>query len=185
MEDKEIVTLYWQRDSRAISETDAKYGALCRSIAYRICQSREDSEECVNDTWFSAWSSMPDKRPEALSPYLGRITRNHALSRVQSHTRIKRGGNEAAICLDELEGCIASGGDVAAEIELKELESAIKRFIAALKPEERRIFLARYWYIMPTAEIAKRLGIGHSKVKTSLFRTRQKLREYLIKEDLL
>ena len=63
MEDAAIVDLYWQRSDQAISETDRKYGKYCHTIAYNICANNEDAEECVNDTWFSAWNMMPDKRP--------------------------------------------------------------------------------------------------------------------------
>lgn len=86
MEDAAIVDLYWQRSDQAISETDRKYGKYCHTIAYNICASNEDAEECVNDTWFSAWNLMPDKRPSALSTFLGYITRNFALNRYKART---------------------------------------------------------------------------------------------------
>ena len=78
MSDKEIVDLYWQRSEQAITETERKYGRYCHTIAYNILESAEDAEECDNDTWMSAWKSMPDKRPDNLSPFLGRITCNFA-----------------------------------------------------------------------------------------------------------
>ena len=86
MEDKEIIDLYWQRSDRAIEETDRKYGRYCGTIAYNICRSREDAEECVGDTWFRAWGLMPDKRPGILSSFLGGITRSLALDRYR-HTK--------------------------------------------------------------------------------------------------
>ena len=80
MEDFEIVELYWDRDENAITQSDLKYGRYCKSIAYNILFSHEDSEECVNDTWVRAWESMPPNRPEKLGAYLGKITRNLALN---------------------------------------------------------------------------------------------------------
>ena len=62
LEDRQIVELYWQRQSAAITETAAKYGAYCRTVAYNILSNTEDAEECVNDTYMSAWNAMPDKR---------------------------------------------------------------------------------------------------------------------------
>lgn len=185
MEDTNIVALYWQRSPQAIVETDGKYGAYCRSIAYRICRSREDAEECVNDTWLSAWNAMPDKRPDRLSPFLGRIVRNHALHRVESASRLKRGGGEAALALEELEECVAAPGDPAGQVELRELERAIDRFVASLPEDARRVFLARYWYLYPVAEIAQRLGYSESKVKSLLHRTRLRLQRSLREEGLL
>ena len=185
MNDTEIVDLYWQRSPLAIEETGKKYGAYCGSIAYRICQNREDAEECVNDTWLSAWNAMPEKRPETLPPFLGRITRNHAVNRVLQKTRQKRGGGESVLALEELEDFVRSDSDLAENYEQKELERAINRFLAGLKTEERRIFLGRYWYLYPVVDLAERLGVSQAKVKSSLFRTRKRLRAFLEKEELL
>ena len=182
MEDAAIVGLYWQRDPRAIEETDRKYGGYCRAIAQRICQSREDGEECVNDTWLSAWNAMPDKRPDRLSPFLGRIVRNHALHRVEAAGRLKRGGGETALCLEELADCVAGTGSAEALLEQKELAAVIRGFLGALTQKERRIFLARYFYLLPVREIAARLGCRQGTVKSSLFRSREKLRSTLAKE---
>ena len=92
MEDRAIVDLYWQRSDRAISETEAKYGRYCRTVAFNLLNSIEDSEECVNDTWLRAWNLMPDKRPALLSAFLGGITRNLAISMYRRRTSKKRGG---------------------------------------------------------------------------------------------
>lgn len=121
MDDKSIVDLYWQRSDRAIEETSLKYGPYCRSIAYNIPSNAEDCEECVNDTYMSAWNSMPDKRPERLSPFLAKITRNHALHKIESQRRLKRGGSEAEPALDELSECIPARQNVERQLEAKEL----------------------------------------------------------------
>ena len=81
MKDNEIIKLYWDRDEAAITATADTYGNYCYSIAYNILTSNEDSEECVNDTWLNAWNSIPPQRPERLSTYLGKITRNLSLNR--------------------------------------------------------------------------------------------------------
>lgn len=121
MDDKSIVDLYWQRSDRAIEETSLKYGPYCRSIAYNIPSNAEDCEECVNDTYMSAWNSMPDKRPERLSPFLAKITRNHAPHKIESQRRLKRGGSEAELALDELSECIPARQNVERQLEAKEL----------------------------------------------------------------
>lgn len=182
MVDNQIVDLYWQRNPDAITETNIKYGKYCSSIAFRICQNKEDSEECVNDTWYRAWNAMPDARPSILSTFLGRITRNLALDRLESKKRKKRGGGETVLALEELEECIADDSDVEKQVEAKELEKAVNQFLRELKDVERRIFLARYWYLMPVSEIALRADFSESKVKSMLHRTRLKLRDYLCEE---
>lgn len=109
MLDSQIVELYWQRDESAISQTDTKYGGLCRSISNNILRSYDESEECVNDSYLSAWNSMPTERPERLGAYMGKIVRNISISRLRQKTADKRGGGEYPICLVELRDCAGEG----------------------------------------------------------------------------
>ena len=184
MEDERIVDLYWQRSDLAISETNQKYGRYCHTIAYNICGKDEDAEECVNDTWFRAWNLMPDQRPSVLSVFLGRITRNLAIDCIKARNRLKRGGGEAVLVLDELEECIPSGKPPEQVLEEKELEEAIRRFVSELPAFEKTIFILRYWHLISVPEISKKLCCSQGKIKSSLFRTRKKLRIFLQEEGL-
>lgn len=184
MEDETIVDLYWQRSSKAIEETDKKYGDYCRSIACRILHSREDAEECLDDTYMAAWNSMPVSRPQRLSPFLAAISRNIALKRARDRDRRKRGGGELELCIEELSEAIPSGADVEREVEDRELRRQIRAFVSGLPQTERRVFLSRYFYMLPVQEIAQRLGFTESKVKSILYRTRKKLLGFLEKEEL-
>ena len=184
MEDAAIVDLYWQRYDRAISETDRKYGRYCHRIAYNICANKEDAEECVNDTWFRAWNSMPFERPSVLSGFLGAIARNLALDRYRAKHSLKRGGGEMPLALDELGDCVWGLSDPEREIETKELEQAIDRFVEGLPETEQIIFISRYWFLAPVAEIAAKRGCTQGKVKVTLFRLREKLKLYLQEENL-
>lgn len=184
MEDEQIVELYWQRSDQAIAESDRKYGAYCHTIARNICGSTEDAEECVSDTWLSAWNQIPPKRPGILSAFFGAITRNCAINRVRAARREKRGGGQTDLVLSELGECVAAPDNVEQEIEKKELEKAVRTFVSRLRPGEKNIFLARYYFLSPVAEIARRLGYSESKVKTTLYRLRNRLADYLKEEGL-
>ena len=185
MEDSAIVDLYWQRSDRAIAETDRKYGRYCHAIAYNICANREDAEECVNDTWFRAWNLMPEERPPFLSAFLGRITRNLAIDLFKTKNRKKRGGGgQVTLALDELRDCVPADLDLERRVELRELERAVGTFTSRLTETEKKIFVSRYWYLTPVAEIAERLGYSQSKTKSILFRLRGRLRTYLQEEGL-
>ena len=185
MEDAAIVDLYWQRSDQAIPETDRKYGRYCHTIAYNICTNHEDAEECVNDTWFRAWNLMPDKRPAVLSTFLGTISRNLALDRYRRQSRQKRGGRETDLALDELADCVPSRGGVEQQIEEQELEQAIDAFLSTLSATDRKIFVARYWFVASVKEIADKLDCSPGKVKTTLYRLRGRLRSYLQEEGLV
>ncbi len=184
MEDRQIVDLYWARSEKAISETAGKYGRYCYSIAYNILNNNEDSEECVNDTYMSAWNAMPDQRPNRLSAFLGRITRNLSLKRLEKRSAEKRGAGQVPLALDELQECVPAADSTDQIIDDIALADILNRFLASLSPEKRIIFMRRYWYFSPITEIATVFSISESKVKTSLFRSRNKLKLLLEKEGV-
>ena len=183
MDDSRIVDLYWARDERAIDESDKKYGRMLSSLSFSLLSSREDAEECVNDTYLDAWRAMPVARPEFLGAFLSKITRRISIDRFREKHREKRGGldNLAA----ELSDCVPSGSTPEEELENRRLGEAIDCFLATLGKEKRVMFVLRYFYSKEIDEIADQLQVGQSKVKTALFRIRRDLREYLEKEGLL
>ena len=75
MTDEQIIEMYWNRNEQAISVTAEKYGHYCYSVAYGILHNVEDSQESVNDTYLSAWNSMPPHKPHVLKTFLGKIAR--------------------------------------------------------------------------------------------------------------
>ncbi len=184
MDDKDIVDLYWQRNQTAVDETAAKYGKLCHSIAYNILGNHQDAEETVNDTYLSAWNSIPPNRPAVLSTFLGKLTRRICINKWREKSAEKRGGGQTALALDELEDCIPDKSSVEQETEAKLLSEAINAFVRDLPAAERDVFLCRYWYMDSIETIAKEFGFSQSKVKSMLYRTREKLRAKLIKEGL-
>ena len=123
MDDEMIVQLYWERSENAITETDRKYGAYCNSIAYGILRDKEDAEESVSDTYLDAWNSMPPHHPSILATFLGKITRRISIDRWRSKNRLKRGGGEVVLALEELEQCIV-GGHSPEQIILRALTSS-------------------------------------------------------------
>ena len=184
MEDNQIVELYWARSESAITETADKYGRYCYSIAFNILHGREDSEECVNDTYLSAWNSMPDQRPNKLRAFLGRITRNLSLKRWETYDAAKRGAGQVPLVLDELQECIPARESTEQAIDAMALAELINGFLSTTSEEKRKIFMRRYWYLSPVKEIAKDFTLSESKVKMSLLRTRNELKQYLEKEGV-
>ena len=185
MEDETIIELFWNRSESAISETAQKYGNYCYSIAYNILTNSEDAEESVSDTYMAAWKAMPPRRPSILASFLGKITRHLSIDRWRSRNRYKRGGGEIVLALEELEDCIADSQTVEMALERKQLAVVFNRFLDSLPETERRVFLCRYWYLDPIADIAGYYGFSVSKVTSMLHRTRKKLRTTLEKEGLL
>ena len=182
MEDQSIVALYLERNERAISESESKYGRFCFTVADRILHNAADSEECVNDTWLKAWNAIPPDQPRSLSAYFGSITRNLAYNRYHHQKRQKRGGNGIDLALEELEAYLPAQETPEDILEEKELAALINRFLATLSPRDRRILLRRYFYLDPVGEIAEAEGKSPRYVGVILNRSLKKLKNFLEKE---
>ena len=183
MNDQEIIALYWAKQERAISATAEKYGSYCHTIAYNILYDHFDAEECVNDTYLGAWNSIPPQRPNRLTAFLGKITRNLALNRYKHNKAAKRGGGQVEIALSELENCIPDIKGVEQIVEEALLVSVINRFLYAQAKTKRNIFVLRYWYLYSIRDIADMYGERESKVKAILFRMRNELKKILEMEE--
>jgi len=182
MDDEQIVSLYWEREESAISETERKYDRYLTKIAYNILYDREDSRESVNDTYLAAWESMPPHRPSVLSAYLAKLTRRISIDRFRLKTRQKRIPSEYMISLSELDECVSGGNPTEEIINVKLLSDAIGVFLRTQSPEVRTAFLGRYYFLDSVKEVAAYCGMTESKCKTLLHRTRLGLKEYLRKE---
>ena len=182
--DYDIVKLYLTRSEKAISETDKKYGTYCLTVAQNILRNKADSEECVNDTYLKTWNSIPPHKPQRLSAYLGKITRNLAINRYKLYSAQKRGGGETELILSELENCLPSESTTEKAFDEILLTKSIESLLKEQSQEKRRVFLLRYWYAFPISEIATELNQSESKVTSTLFRLRNKLKEHLEKEGI-
>ena len=182
VEDKQIIDLYWARSETAISETSSKYGRYCHSIAFNILRSREDSEECVNDTFFNAWKAIPPQHPNKLSAFLGAITRNLSLKKWEQYSTAKRGLGQLPLALEELQDCIPALENVEQVVDDLTLTEILNRFLSSLPKDRRKIFMRRYWYMCSIKEIAEGYSMSESKVKMSLLRSRNELKQLLEKE---
>lgn len=182
MDDRHIVELYWQRDEQAIAETAAKYEDYCMKISQNILSDRADSEENVNDTYLHAWNAIPPERPERLGAYLGRLARNLALNRYKAKTAQKRQGDSFAQSLDELADFAVEGLDPTDEVAARELGAQISAFLRTQSAETRAIFVQRYFHCNSIEALARRFGASESRIKTTLLRTRQRLKQHLAKE---
>lgn len=183
MKDEMIVSLYWQRDERAIQETELKYGAYLSKIAYNILYDMEDCKESVNDTYLKAWNSMPPQKPERLSAYLGKITRQLSIDIFRKKSRQKRQPSQYVLSLSELEECIPGENTTQQEIDLHLLAEAIGRYLKTLPERERNVFVGRYFYLDSISEVAAYYHMSESAIKSMLYRIRKGLKSYLEQEE--
>ena len=184
MTDTEIINLFFERSEQAIDELAKKHGSAVARVARNILGNKQDAEECVNDTYLGAWNAIPPQRPNPLRTFVCKIARNLATMKYHSNTAEKR-NSQYDLALDELEDYLADKSGVEEAYEAKELAEAINSFMATLSYTDRFIFTRRYWYSDPVRDIAKMAHSTTNSVAVRLFRIREKLRLYLVKEGLL
>lgn len=182
MNDKKIIELYNERDERAITHTDKKYGNFLKKISYNIVFDMEDAKECLNDTYYRAWNAIPPEKPNILSVFLARITRFVSVDLLRKKTAERRGGGEYELSLSELSE-IVSGNDNTEDTAIQnEMVRSIDAFLQKLPQKSCDMFVMRYFYGDSVNDIAKALSLSSSNVKTTLHRTRECLKDYLKKE---
>ena len=179
MHDEKIIELFFARDEQAIRESMNAYGAYCRSIAGGILPNPSDAEEAVADTWLAAWDAIPPQRPKYLKLFLGRITRNRAVSIWRRNNARCRGMGQVSLALEELGECVSPEKTPEQAVDAKELERVVSAFLKTEPATRRCVFLRRYFYLEDVAEIGRRYGLQTANVRMMLSRTRQKLKKYL------
>ena len=177
MTNEELIDLLERRAQQALSELDSAYGPYCRAIAGNILGCPEDAEECVSDAYLAVWNAIPPARPVSFKAWLGTIVRNKALDR-------RRQNALAEALKTELAEAIPDGASVAERCEAKAVGEAISTFLRQQSAPVRIAFVRRYWYCDSVEAVALRMGWSVSKTKSVLFRTRNKLKTYLKKEEL-
>lgn len=187
MDDNKIIDLYNSRSEAALRETEKKYSAYLTAVSMNILNNREDCLECVNETYFKAWNAIPPHNPPSLRYFLGKITRELSVDRLRQKFSKRRGGSEYDFSLDELEDCIPQGegsqtANPVRHAEGKLLAEIIGEYLKKCKKEARQMFILRYYFCDSIKSIADCFGVSESKVKSSLFRTREGLRKHLEKE---
>ena len=184
MTDEEIIRLFFERSEQAIAELAKAHGSAAARVARNILGSERDAEECLNDPYLAVWNAIPPQKPDPLRTFVCKIARNLATMKYHANTAEKR-NSHYDVALDELEDCFSDGKSIEDEYDAKELSDAINSFLATLNYTDRFIFTRRYWYSDPLQDIAKMANTTTNSVTVRLFRIREKLKHYLVKEGLL
>ena len=184
LSDESIIDLYWERNEKAISETDRKYGRYLYVIAYNIVHDRLDCEECLNDTYLGTWNSIPPHRPNVFQVFLSRIMRNIAVDKLRANSAQKRVPSEMIVSLDELDDCMACMDEVE-EALLQDVSRALNSFLKTLNDREQFVFVCRYYYGDKISSIAHMLQIGEATVYRELATIRANLKDFMEKEGIV
>ena len=179
MNDEEIIRLYFGREERAITETENKYGKLCRKIAFGILGNNEDTDEAVNTVYIKLWEAIPPKKPQSLCGYVCRIIRNISLTMYKRNSK-----SYETEQLTELTEILPDSETTESRYDNNALAEALNRFLGTLNKQSRNIFMARYYFNLPINDMAERFGLSETAMRSRLFRIRKQLKDYLLKEGI-
>ena len=182
LSDEAIISLYWDGDRKAITETDFKYGKYLYTIIYNILHDKLDCEECLNDTYLGAWNAMPPARPQVLKAFLVTISRRIAIKRYHKLRQKGAVPSEMTVALAEVEDFIAENSSAEEAFDAKQLGQIISCFVRSLPQRQRYIFISRYYAAEPIDTIAKELVLSRSMIHKELAAIRTALKETLESE---
>ncbi len=186
MPDKEIIDLFFQRNTNALKALEENYRNYCYTIACSILNNHEDSEECINDAWYKVWNLIPPNSPDNLKLYIAKITRNLAIDKLRFNKAYKRPEGTVCDVLSELENCVSSyTNNVEDDLLYKELKDTINKFVLKLPKKQGDIFIRRYFFCETISEIASKYCINENSVTSALTRARTKLKKHLVKEGFI
>ena len=184
LSDEEIIALYFDRDEKAITETERKYKSYLLKIAYNVLHSEQDSEECVNDTYLRVWNTIPPNRPKLFRAFLAKITRNLAFDKYENENRKKRIPHGSLLSFDEIRDFIPDSSTPEAELEAKEISKVINAYLKSTSDKNLYIFVSRYFFAMPILSIAERLGCSEATVHKRIKAIKSELRKRFESEGI-
>ncbi len=184
MEDQQIIELFFRRDEMALTETAKKYGSFCLRTAMNILTMREDAEECVNDTYHTAWNRIPPTKPDSFKAFLGRIVRNFSISKYRA-LHAKKRFNGLEVMLSELGDCIPAQESVERTLEARELSGYINAWLEGLGTEDRVLFVRRYWYGDEVRDLAENCGSTAAQMSQRMLRLRRRLKKFLTEKGVV
>ncbi|MBQ8287556.1 MAG: sigma-70 family RNA polymerase sigma factor [Clostridia bacterium] len=183
--DDVIIELYWNRNERAIEETDRKYQKYLYTIAYNILRDTMDCEECLNDTYLGTWNAIPPTRPSVFQAFLSKIMRNTAVGRYKKNASLKRIPSEMTVSLDEFGKCLPDAPSAEEDYFTSQISRIISDYLRSLPERSAFIFICRYYCSDRIADIADMLHVSERTVFRELTDIRSRLQEILVKEEYI
>lgn len=182
MDDSEIIGLLTERDERGLKALEEKFRRLIMKIALGVLNSREDAEDCLNDTLMAVWNAIPPENPNNLTAYVCKIARRLTLNRLRYNTAESRSFD----LLSELEECVPSDGNsIEEEAEFAELKAALDTWADSLDERQHKLFMLRYFYLQSVKDAAKACGMTQNAAGVALKRLRDSLKKYLIERGFI
>lgn len=152
-----------------------EYGGYVYSIAFNklrsVCTTSE-IDECVSDVFAEIFMN-PDKPDERnMKGYTGTIAKRRAMDYYRKHTseksRIIRIDEESA-------GALVSDADIEGDSDKKEMQEVLLRKIEELGEPDSEIIIRKFYYDQNASEIARKLNLKASSVRSRCKRALERL----------
>ena len=184
--DQEIVALARDGREAAYRELIRRYERPVFSLILRMVRDRQLAEDLAQETFIKALNAIGSYRPEfKFSSWIFKIANNAAIDHLRRREldTLSIDGAPHATSAEDIEATALQVGDKGetplAELEARELGSAIERAIGRLRPEYRSCIMLRHVEGLAYEEIAQLLDLPLGTVKTYIHRARHELRDML------
>ncbi|MGH4123422.1 MAG: sigma-70 family RNA polymerase sigma factor [Clostridium sp.] len=174
-----VISELRKRNPKALDFIIDKYGGLIQSIVKKTLFNFEGSgsvEECMNDVFLAIWNNI-DKfyKENSFKSWIAAIAKYKAID--YKRKLLKELYNEN---LENIEMQQEDTSDK--KILEKENHEELMALLSRLKPEDKKIFILRYFNEESTKEIAEKLDVNKEVINNRLSRGRKKLRKLIFSE---
>ena len=162
-----------QGDKSAFGELYRATSAKLFGIALRISGKREIAEEVLQEAFVAVWGRAKDYDPVrgSVMTWLVTIVRHSAIDQLR-HQQSRPEGHSAP---EEILTSFVASGRTDISVELR----ALQRCLDELDAQPRRAVLLAYLYGLTRDEIAAQLKVPVGTVKSSLWRSLERLQRCL------
>ena len=180
-EDRELLAQVARSDGAALRQLYDRYGGRVMAVAQRILTSRSEAEEIVQEAFVDVWyrAAQFDPTRGSAESWILAIARNRAIDRLRSRASQARVRAEAAREVDDRPAA-ATPLESAAE---KETRRRVKRALAELPAEQRRVVELAFWRGLSQSEIAAETGDPLGTIKGRARAALEKLARLLPEGD--
>lgn len=180
MRDEVILQKIRSGDPAGLEALMERYLPYVSAVVWNILRNAmppEDGEEVVSDVFLAAWRQPEALRPGLVKGWLAAVARNKAKN------RLRQAGRDLPLEEDALE--LPGPDDPPGEYERAVERQLVRHAVDSLPGPDREVFIRHYYYAQTVAEIADRMEMNQSTVKTKLRRGRMKLKDILTREGFL
>jgi RNA polymerase sigma-70 factor (ECF subfamily) len=179
--DIELIRRCAQGEEAALRELFARHAGMVFNLLYRMLGSRDDADELLPEVFLRVWrgASRFQQRANPVT-WIYRIASNACIDRLRRRPAL------TSVSLEELE----QGPEPAAvlfdpdrRLILADEWSRLQTGLLALAPEDRLLITLYHLQDRSYEEIQQITGLSYARLKSRLFRARQRLRELYQSEE--